>query len=76
VQATFTELTDQLQRIETTANRHLTDLSERVAATEQGDRRLTEALQLMLAATQEHTSALEALAALPARLSDVERSLS
>src|SRR5260221_8983131 len=59
----------------TATNRRLTDLSERIAATDQGNR-LSDALQPIRTTMQEHTSALEALAALPARLSELERSLS
>jgi hypothetical protein len=64
----------QLSSELTATNRLLSGLSERMTATDQSDR-LTDALQPIRAITQEHTSALEALAALPARLSELERSL-
>jgi hypothetical protein len=90
LQQTIEGLSSELARVQqdiqrrlsselTATNRRLTDLSERLVATDrrltdQSDQ-LTDTFQPLRAAMQQHTSTLEALAALPARLSELERSL-
>jgi uncharacterized protein YukE len=83
VDALATTLTQHLQRLEEELARIQQDMqrqftSELIATnqhlTDHSDR-LTDALQPLRATIQEHASALETLAALPARLSQLEQSL-